>query len=151
MNKTGISIAVVLAVAVGAGVVTYLAMTADKGETTTTSEQQVANTQKTKEAVQTDNTDTAAVAKVEIVFTDDGYDKEKYTVKAGETLLIKNDSSQTLQLSSDDHPTHTLNGELNASPVAPGETTELTPTTPGTYGIHDHIRSQFTTVVEVTE
>lgn len=152
-KQTGIVVALVAVVAIVAGVITYVVMTSDKTESSETnnSTRQEANDLPAQENATQQDDEAPAGATTEVVFTDSGFDKDVYAVKAGEALLIKNNSSDTLQFSSDDHPTHTLNGELNAPPISPGETTELTPNTPGTYGIHDHIRSQFTTMVEVRE
>jgi plastocyanin len=144
-KKAVIAVVVVAIVAIGAGVATYMLMSKNN------TEKEPEITAPKDETQQTTSNDANSDAKVDVVFTDNGFEKDKYTVKSGETLLIKNDSSDTLQFSSDDHPTHRLNGELNAPAIGPGETTELTPEKVGTYGIHDHIHSQFTTVVEVTE
>ena len=86
-----------------------------------------------------------------IVFTDSGFEQSKYTVKKGQTITVKNQSSNELEFASDDHPTHRQQPELNTATTAPGESTNFTPTKTGTWGFHDHIRSQFTGELIVTD
>lgn len=86
-----------------------------------------------------------------IVFTDDGFTPKDYTVRANQTVKVKNDSSMQLQFSSDDHPTHTQQSELNLSVLQPGEEASFTPTRVGNWGFHDHINDQYTGSLTVTE
>ena len=91
----------------------------------------------------------AAADSVEIVFTDDGFEKTSYKVKSGGEVTVKNNSSSELQFSSDDHPSHHDNEELNLTVLAAGESSTFTPESSGTWGIHDHLRSQFTSTLTV--
>lgn len=153
-KRAGAVVVGLIVLAIVAGVATY-ALSGGSNSTNSMNDS-TANEDGSAQNADSDNTkdNTASDEKVAegstvVTFTDDGFEKQEYTVKAGKSLVIKNESSQPMQFSSDDHPTHMLNGELNATEISPGETTKLTPLTPGTYGIHDHVRSQFTTVVEV--
>lgn len=85
-----------------------------------------------------------------VIFTDSGFEKQTYTIAAGETLTVRNDSSMTVEFSSDEHPTHRDNPELNMSALQPGEQGTLTPMNDGTWGIHDHEHPQFITKLVVT-
>lgn len=91
-----------------------------------------------------------ATSGITIVFTDNGFDKASYTVKAGSTVTIKNESNNSVQFSSDDHPTHLENSELNMDEIAPGQSGSFTPTIKGRHGFHDHNNDHFggTLVVE---
>ncbi len=85
-----------------------------------------------------------------IVFTDDGFSAAEYSAVPGDTVTVRNDSSQDLQFSSDNHPTHRDEPALNTPVIAAGDTTTFTaPSEPGEYGFHDHIRSQFTGVLVI--
>lgn len=84
-----------------------------------------------------------------IVFTNDGFEKDSYSVKAGETVKVINNSNTSVQFSSDDHPTHRKNPEINLPTISAGKSTTFTPQRKGTFGVHDHIQSQFTTILEV--
>ena len=74
-----------------------------------------------------------------ITYSDSGYSPSTITVKSGDTIAIKNTSSSEMQFDSDPHPVHTDDEELNAGPVAPGQTITFTVTTTGTYGYHNHL------------
>jgi plastocyanin len=74
-----------------------------------------------------------------ITYSDSGFSPSKTTVKAGDTVAIKNTSSSELQFDSDPHPVHTDDEELNVGTVAPGETAKFTVTTKGTFGFHNHL------------
>lgn len=84
-----------------------------------------------------------------IRYTDQGFESKKYQLKANKPVKIVNQSSRTLEFSSDSHPTHKINAELNVAPLEPGKETEFTPSKTGTWGIHDHLRSSATTTLEV--
>ncbi len=93
----------------------------------------------------TDTDDATAADSIEIVYTDSGFEKSSYTVGAGGTVIVKNDSSSDLQFSSDDHPAHLDNSELNQSVLASGDSQEFVVTETGTWGIHDHLNDANTT------
>lgn len=88
---------------------------------------------------------------VVILFTDEGFSPKEYTVRANQKVTVKNDSSVQLQFSSDDHPTHTEQPELNLPVLQPGEEASFTPTRVGNWGFHDHINDQYTGSLTVTE
>lgn len=86
---------------------------------------------------------------VEIIYTDSGFEKATYTAAPGDTIKVVNNSSEALQFSSDDHPTHLENSELNQPALAAGESQEFTVQTLGTWGIHDHLKDNNTTTLVV--
>lgn len=73
-----------------------------------------------------------------ITYTDDGFEPDSLTVKAGSAIRIENKSSMSLAFNSDDHPTHTDQGELNVGDVPRGGSQEFTVTEKGTWGFHNH-------------
>lgn len=86
-----------------------------------------------------------------IVFTDDGFERPDYTVPAGETVTVKNESSMVVEFTSDEHPTHTDNPELNMGVLQPGQQSTITPQRAGEWGIHDHEHPEFTATLTVIE
>ena len=138
------AIAIVAVVLLGLGV---WALNANPQKSTDTSQQTSPST--TQSTTQT-SPDTNTVATGEtIVFTDNGFEKSRYTVKANQPLTVKNNSSIDVEFSSDDHPTHRDNPELNMGILKPGQEGTITPEKTGTFGIHDHEHPQYTTTVVV--
>lgn len=91
--------------------------------------------------------DTQEVAAT-ITYTDSGYAPETITVKSGQTIAIKNESSTQTQFDSDPHPIHTTNAELNVEIIEPGEVKTFTVTKTGTFGYHNHLNpSQTGTII----
>lgn len=104
------------------------------------------------EGSDTTATDTPASAEAAtLVFTDNGFEPSSITVRKGTVITIKNDSSNSVQFSSDDHPSHRDNPEMNAATISAGASTTYTANTVGTFGFHDHIDSSKTGTVTVTE
>lgn len=93
------------------------------------------------------NTDLAAT----ITFTDNGFQPESLTVKTGATVTVKNNSSTEVQFSSDDHPSHLKEPELNLRALRPGESAMFIVTKTGKWGFHDHIHDNFTGTLNVTK
>jgi plastocyanin len=147
MNKTGV-IGVIVALIVGVGVAgTVYVVNQSMQSPQASSEETESVTSSPTESETTPESD-AQVATT-IVFTNDGFEKDSYTVKAGETVKVMNNSDTSVQFSSDDHPTHRENPEINLPTISAGESTTFTPQQKGTFGVHDHIQSQFTTTLEV--
>ncbi len=86
-----------------------------------------------------------------ITFTSNGFTPTALTVKKGTTVTVVNSSSQRVQFSSDDHPSHRLNEGMNLPVLAPGASDSFVADTVGEWGFHDHIDDSFTGVVTVTE
>ena len=122
MNKKMIIIAVVIAlVVIGSAATAYVIS-------------QNAGAPSNKPASQSSSQATAT-----ITYSDSGFSPSLTTVKAGDTVAIKNTSSGDLQFDSDPHPVHTDDTELNVGTVAPGQTATFTVTTKGTFGFHNHL------------
>jgi plastocyanin len=86
-----------------------------------------------------------------ITFTNDGFTPETLTVKTGTVVTVKNESSDPVQFSSDNHPTHREDPEINMKTLAPGESGTFTAKTVGKHGFHDHMDDSKTGVLVVTE
>lgn len=88
-------------------------------------------------------------ASATITYSDSGYSPKTITVKAGDTVAIKNTTSHDMQFDSDPHPVHTNNPELNVDLVSPGQTLTFTVNTKGTFGYHDHLNPSDTGTIIV--
>ena len=86
-----------------------------------------------------------------ITFRDKGFEPSELTVKKGTVITVKNESSRNVQFSSDDHPAHRDNTEMNMDTLAPGESSSYTATVAGEWGYHDHIDESKTGTITVTE
>lgn len=86
-----------------------------------------------------------------ITFTDQGFTPREITVKKGTKITVVNSSNTDVQFSSDEHPTHRDNPEMNLKTLAPGESASYTAETVGTHPFHDHIDESKTGTVIVTE
>lgn len=67
-----------------------------------------------------------------------GFSPANVTVAAGSKLKFVNNSDKTIEPSSDDHPTHTKNAELNVGDVEAGQSKEITVNVKGTWEMHNH-------------
>jgi plastocyanin len=86
-----------------------------------------------------ETTDTAATTL--ITYDNNGFTPANVTVKAGSQIMIINNSSGSLQFSSDPHPVHTDNPELNQVTLTAGKSQTFTVTKTGTWGYHNHLNS----------
>jgi plastocyanin len=121
MNKKTILISAIIAVVAIGGVAAYLV-----------SQSAGAPSSKTP-------TNSNAQATATITYSDNGFSPSSTTVKAGDTVAIKNTSSGDLQFDSDPHPVHTDDTELNVGTVGSGKTVTFTVTAKGAFGFHNHL------------
>jgi plastocyanin len=84
-----------------------------------------------------------------ITYSNNGFSPSSLTVKSGTTITIKNTSSNSLQFSSDPHPVHTDDPELNLGVISPGQSQTLTVTKTGTHGYHNHLNPSDTGTIIV--
>jgi plastocyanin len=86
---------------------------------------------------------------VTVDFTSSGFSPRTITVASGTTITFKNSTSEEVQPSSNPHPQHTLNPELNVGIVQPGGSKTVTATQKGSWGMHDHLDPSMTLTVVV--
>ena len=80
-----------------------------------------------------------------------GFNPSAITIKAGDTVVFKNDDTRTRWPASDIHPTHLRCPGFDAlRPMQPGETYEHTFTKPEDCPMHDHLAPRLTGKVTVT-
>jgi plastocyanin len=89
--------------------------------------------------------------RVSVTYTDHGFEPSDLTVKKGTIITIKNESSNDVQFSSNEHPSHRDNTEMNLEVLSTGESGSYTATKVGTWGFHDHLNESRTGTVTVTE
>lgn len=82
-------------------------------------------------------------------YSEKGFSPSTITVKSGDTVAIKNTSSQAMQLQSNPHPSHTDDSELNVGTVEAGKTVTFKVQTTGTHGVHNHLDSSKTATIVV--
>lgn len=137
----------VLLIGVGIALLVW-ALTGNSAEAPSTN-----NTSKTEPISEEAGLDTtvATAETAEITFTNSGFSPQDVSVKKGTKITVKNDSDSNVQFSSDDHPTHTKQTEMNLRTLQPGESASFTVTRVGTWGFHDHIDDSKTGTLTVTE
>lgn len=139
-NKLWVSLVVTVIVVIGISVF-VVARGVDEGPVAGDESSSLSQTEQTA----SEGADASEDERVTIIFTDDGFADAAYTVKPSATVLVRNNSSRSLQFSSDDHPTHRNEPQLNTSVIRPHQaTTFVAPDEPGEYGFHDHINAQHT-------
>lgn len=75
-----------------------------------------------------------------VIYTDNGYSPAELRVKAGTTVIFKNQSSGPVRTASNPHPVHTdLPGFDAKAGTAPGESYSFKFTQKGTWGYHNHL------------
>ncbi len=83
-----------------------------------------------------------------MVRTDDGYEPQNLTIKVGDTVVFKNESSEYHWPASDLHPTHGAYPAFDPrTPIAPGEEWSFRFTQAGAWSYHDHLRANLTGVI----
>lgn len=96
------------------------------------------STSEPSETTEPTNGDIAAV----ITYDGTSFSLTTTKVAAGTQVRVFNDSDEALTFSSDPHPTHTDNPELNAGDIAPGESKTFTLNTKGAWGFHNHLNAR---------
>ncbi len=134
MNKAVIAILAAIVVAAGG----YFAF--HKSPPASSNNQSSSSTSQNSAA---SNSDSQAPSQVQtaatITYTDGGFSPQTVTVKAGDKILIKNDSSSPMQFDSNPHPIHTDDPELNEGTIDAGSSAVITVTVKGTHGYHNHL------------
>jgi len=96
------------------------------------------NTSETSDSQSGENASESQEVALTITYDGTSFTPATVTAKAGDTIQIKNDSSNTLYFASDEHPTHLDNSELNVGDIQSGASATFTISEPGTWGYHDH-------------
>lgn len=74
-----------------------------------------------------------------VTYTDGGFNPAVLTVGEGDTVRFLNDSSRSMWVASNPHPTHTIYPEFEqSSSSGPGDFYEFTFDRAGSWGYHNH-------------
>lgn len=84
-----------------------------------------------------------------ITYTNSGFSPSSVTVPSGGAVRIINNSDDDVAPSSDNHPEHTLNPELNFPDIEPGQSATVVATEKGTWGIHNHYQDDHRATIVV--
>lgn len=139
MGKKVLIIIAILAVIAG-GILIYMSSQDSDDKSSTASNSSSHTEEEHSEPSEDTSTHSDATPTATIMYTNSGFG-ETVTVKSGDTVAIKNTSSENLQFDSDPHPDHTDNPELNVGLVKPGETKTFVVTKKGTFGLHNHLNA----------
>ncbi len=145
MNKKIVIGVIIFIVAIGAGVF----LMNQKDENTSSSSLPLPTSQDTNSASNNDTSSDSTAPAATITYSDNGFSPATTTVKSGSTITIKNTSSGPLQFDSDPHPEHTEDPELNVGLIEAGSSKQVTVTTTGSHGYHNHLSSGDTGTIVV--
>lgn len=73
-----------------------------------------------------------------ITYSDTGFSPTDIRVVSGGEVTIVNETDENIKPSSDPHPDHTGNPELNFGDIPAGQSKTIVVTTKGTWGYHNH-------------
>lgn len=149
MNTNKIVLIVVAALVIAGGIWFFVSSGNDADETTTPPTSNTSTDDSGDTASETPDDEDQSENNVIIIYTNNGFNPESYTVKVGGTVTVRNDSDETMDFASDNHPTHTVNSELNAGEITQGETKSFTVDRVGTWGFHNHERDSHTGSITV--
>lgn len=94
--------------------------------------------------------ETGAEEAAVVTYTDNGFSPATLTVKKGETVTFKNNSSRSFWPASAVHPTHTIYPEFDAKKAIPaGESYSFTFTRIGSWKYHNHLNPASTGTITV--
>lgn len=86
--------------------------------------------------------DEEEVSAVVVTYNGSSFSPATITLTAGGTITFVNNSSRSMQISSNNHPSHTKNPELGTGPItAAGGSYSVTLAKVGTWGYHDHLNA----------
>jgi|SRR5664279_5349880 len=144
MNKS-IIIGLVAVIVIGGGGYLVLHKNNNNPSTASTAQSTPSSAPSSQSSSPSSNQQAAAT----ITYSDSGFSPSTTTVKSGDTVAIKNTSSNDMQLDSNPHPIHTDDTDLNVGPVSAGQTKTFTVTKTGTFGFHNHLNPGDTATIIV--
>src|SRR3989344_4626732 len=131
MKKSNVIAVLLVLITIGGVIFAVSKKTNSPNSTSTT------NTNTTSQT--TNSTGTSSSAESVITYSNSGFSPSSLTVKSGDKVTIKNNSSGLVQFDSDPHPDHTDDTELNIGIIGPGNSTTITVTKTGSHGYHNHL------------
>ena len=147
MGRTGIIITGLLAIVlVIGGIITF----GNKKDNNTNQAATTNTSAPASNSTDTTNTTTQPAAATAVIsYNGNLFSPSQVTIKKGDTVSVKNDSSVEVDFESDPHPTHTSEPELNAGIIMPGQSQSFTVTRVGSWGYHNHLNQTQTGTIVV--
>jgi plastocyanin len=96
------------------------------------------NNNKDSDNAKTGTSSENKTAAITITYDSNGFSPSTVTVQSGDSIKVINKSDGEIRPSSDPHPTHTDNPELNLSDIQKGQSATFTVTSKGSWGYHNH-------------
>lgn len=84
-----------------------------------------------------------------IIINDNSFSPAEITIKAGDSVVWKNEGENNHTVNSGPHPAHNNYPPLNLGVLKQGESKSLTFPQKGFFGYHDHLNSSLTGIVIV--
>ena len=84
-----------------------------------------------------------------VTYSGNGFSPSSVTIKPNQKVTFTNKTSSTIQPSSDPHPQHTDNPELNVGTIAAGGSKSITPQKTGSFGMHEHFNPSNTLKITI--
>lgn len=145
-NKSKLVIGIIL-VLIGVGLVVWVLMSRQAEAPAVTPSSSASETEDSEPA----GTDEEPLEEATITFTNDGFTPSRLTVKKGATITVRNEATAPVQFSSDSHPTHSDNPEMNLTTLTNGQSASFTANEVGEWGFHDHVDHSKTGMLIVVE
>jgi len=139
MGRTGIIVTGLIGIALVVGAVIVIGGGNNKKTDTTSSQSTTSQPAASQPSSSNQSNSQPTESSNVISYSDSGFSPGSLTVKSGDSVTIKNNTSQTLQVQSNPHPIHTDDPELNIGTIEPGQSKTFTLTTKGTFGYHNHL------------
>ena len=75
-----------------------------------------------------------------VTYTNDGFSPASFSISSGTKVIFKNESTKSMWVASDPHPTHTTFSEFDSKKgIAAGQTYEFNFNKVGTWKYHNHL------------
>lgn len=100
-------------------------------------------------ATNTDGSSESADDVVTITYDGTSFSPAEVRVESGGTVKFVNESDTTIEPSSDNHPTHEANPEINFGEIEPGESSSVSVSEEGSWEYHDHLNPDNTGMIIV--
>lgn len=129
--------AAMLIAAMGVGAAVY-ALTLDSSEKKSAAHSEVTHSHSHEDDDKKAALSTTEEAAAVIVYSDNGFEQPTYTVKSGETVLVKNNSSVDFYFTTGPHENHDIRSPLNLGTISPGKASSFVAPAAGVYIFHNH-------------
>ncbi len=152
MNKKVLAIVLAIVV-IGAGLFMFLGSDDDDepNDAVNTGQVNQAENENTQPDGEDADSEASDEADARVAYTDNGFEPNELAVTVGQTVIFVNNSSRSMWVASDDHPTHTDDPDFDdGQGVGPGEAFAYTFDEVGEWGYHNHLNDSDEGTITVT-